>query len=220
MAGRFLNRWLVPACIAAAFFVNSAANADLVISIGSSTIAPGGTGFVDVFIRSTTGADLLNGFGAEFAISTLGGTSLWFANPQSDAQVSSPNYIFAGDSAAATSSTPVATIGPATTYNGVDATNSGNNVVVPSTNRLLARLDLTTLTSSPPAIGDTFTISLLNTLNTGFFNSPGPDPVPYTFTSGTVIVAASGVPEPSSLILAASALGAAGFLRRRRACKR
>lgn len=213
-----MMRWLTSACLAAVVFAESSARADLIVTIGSTTLEQGGTGFVDVFVRSTDGSDLLGGFGVEFAITNLSGSSsLWFSVSQNDAYLSDPNYIFVGDSSAL--SFPPVGVGQETAYIGGDATESLVDIQVPTSDRLLARLDLTTLTSAPSAIGDQFTISLVNSLNTFFFNSGDELPFPTT-TPGTVTIAAAGVPEPSSLILAASALGAAGFLRRRRARQR
>ncbi|WP_197453692.1 PEP-CTERM sorting domain-containing protein [Caulifigura coniformis] len=211
-----MRRVLVLAWLSAASLVLPAqATADLVVTIGSTSIGEGGTGFVDVFLRSTTGTDLLNGFSFEFTASPVVGTNvLAFSDPQSDSQLNDPSYIFFGVSAAAgPPQTPVGDVGPENTYIGVDATDGGFSLFVPTTDVLLARLDLTTLSSAPAVAGDVFSIDLEDTSLTAFFNN-GPDQVPYTSFSGTVTV--SAVPEPSSLLLCAAGLGIAGMGRRRR----
>jgi hypothetical protein len=219
MPGSCLRRFVVLVCLSVGLFVPSLARADLIISIGSTSIVEGGTGFVDVFIRSDDINELLSGFSFEFVISPMVGSNvLAFSDPQSDAQLNDPNYILAGASAAAgPPQTAVGVVSPETTYVGVDGTPDASGVPVPLTNRLLARLDLSTLSSTPAVAGNVFSIDLANTLQTIFFDDTFAA-IPYTYTPGVVTVsAASSVPEPSSLLLCTGALGAAGLIRRSRA---
>ena len=65
------------------------AQADLNISIGSTSIAEGGTGTIDVYISSTTGTDQINDYGLTLVIqgSNLDNSQLQFST--------SPDFGFA-----------------------------------------------------------------------------------------------------------------------------
>jgi hypothetical protein len=184
----------------------SFAHGSLFVSIDSKTIATGSSGYVDVTIRSDS-ADALAQFGFEFRISTLTPTQLDFVSPQSDAQLTDGAYMFAGDSLAADAGISVGSVTtvvvPNDTYLGGDATLSGLEVPVPALPALLVRLELTTLTSLAPTIGDQFLVELVRGPNTFFQDSEFSD-LPFSSTSGTVTIGA--IPEPSSLALQAGAL--------------
>ena len=94
-----MRRPLVFCLSLAAVLVGTAtrsARADLSISIGSVSIAAGGTGSVNVMISGA--GESLNVTGFQFLITPNSPTTtqLAFVNPQSDSALSNPNYVFAG----------------------------------------------------------------------------------------------------------------------------
>jgi hypothetical protein len=212
--------WLVPAIT----------QADLVVDILDATISAGGTGSADVMISSTTGTDNLAAYAIDFNITQAGGTttSLEFINPSDPANVaaqanqaallSNANYVFGANGGTA-DATNVGSTGPATTYSAVDfaPTNTSGDqqsVIVPKTQSLLAHLDFTTATGSPPHAGDSFTISA-NPASPSFFDQTLDfnNPIPFTVHAGTVNITpgSAEVPEPSSLMLLAVGLGAGWY---------
>jgi hypothetical protein len=194
--------------------------ADLIIGVGSTTLSPGGTGSVDVTIGSTTGADILDIFGVEYRISTLGATQVRFVSPQSGGYLTDANYIFFGDSTSALAP-PGSAISTVTytsdTYVGGDGTVSMAGVTVPlvPTSKLLTRLELTAATGAfTPSDGDVFTIDLIPVPNTFFFD-PGFNPVLFTATPGAVTILGPGsaVPEPSTLVMSVLGVMSIGVFR-------
>ncbi len=190
------------------------AHAGLLIRVGDASLAPGSTGTVDVTIESDSlSGDPLANYGFEFRIGTAGLTRLEFVDPQSDSQLTSPNYVFFGDSAA-TGVVAIGTVGtvvvPNDNYVGGDGTLSGNNVNVPIAGRLLAQLDITALTLSPPSLGDTFTIDVILGPNT-FLQDQGFNDVEFLTVSGLVTI----VPEPTTAALGWCGLAILGIARRR-----
>jgi hypothetical protein len=192
------------------------------VDVGNLNLAVGQTGTVDVTIRST-GSDVLDMFGGEFRIATMGGTQLEFVNPPTDTQLSDPGYLFNGDSAAASVSPPSGNVLTNSTNNdtyiGGDGTLSGNGVTVPGSSTLLLHLLVTANTISPPQVGDTFQINLTSGAFT-FFSGPGPnfDNIPASFSPGTVTITGAAVPEPASLLIwSLGGLATLSTLRGRRA---
>ena len=192
--------------LAAALVLGTHARADFVVTIGSAAVAQGGTGTVDVLIRSTgTGGDKLSSFGFEFQVTPTGPRHLDFRNPQLDAQLGAVNYVFAGDSGDLVSTLPVGAVksvsgGTNNQFIGGDDTNSGGDVTVTS-DKLLVRLNLTAATSAAPIVGDSFTISLIPSAFTDF-RSANNALIPFTSTPGVVRI--TGVPEPSAVLLFAA----------------
>ncbi len=209
----------------------TAARADLVITIDSTTVAAGGTGVLDVYLTSTATSmspDLVNNLGFQLQIinNGLDGTQLAFSN-QSFGYLNSasPPYVFLGDSFDYESASPGGTVSmtgtvyPYDTFTGNDSTNSGNPVSLSmGTTYLLASLTLTTTTGAPPNIGDSFTVSLIPGSGNGSANgSPPPttffdnfnfdtgmetSATAFTSSSGTVMITGSAVPEPASIVSA------------------
>jgi len=196
------------------------ARADLVISIGSPTIPQGGTGTLDVFLTSNAGSsspDLLNNYA--FTLQITGPHELQFSPSQSFGYLTSSQYVFAGDSTDQMTSSPGGTVPPMgtvyanDTFIGNDSTFSGNPVSLSSANTpvLLAALTLNATITSP---GDSYSISLVPPTGNGsmtsstqtvfdLFNfSTGTETsaVPFTSTSGTVMITTSAIPEPASLV--------------------
>jgi len=178
------------------------ARADFIVSVSDVTLSPGTTGFVDVTISSDQPAgDLLSTFGFEFRITTTGATRLEFFSPQPDPQLSDPGYVFFGNSFAATNALPIGnvltTLVPNDTFSGGDSESNFADVNITSS-KLLARLLITTMTTLPPAVSDTFQVSLEPT-NTFFFDSNF-NAISFSTIPGTVAIQqpATIVPEPTS----------------------
>lgn len=175
------------------------ASAEPIITIGNSNIVQGGTGYVDVMIRSDS-SDPLAAFGFDFRISTLGSTRLEFVDPQPYGYLSLGNYVFAGDSYAH-SNPPVGMVStsnvPNDTFIGGDNTLSGTDVSLDNTWKLLTRLELTANTYLPPEVGNTFAIAL-EPSGSSFFQDAGGTPIDYSWSPGTVTI--TPVPEPSTII--------------------
>lgn len=189
------------------------ASAGFVIEVADVAVPPGvGSAAVDVTIRSDdpTAATPLQFFNFEFRITPVGGTAtrLGFVNPQPDEQLGSPDYVFAGNSFAATFGLPVGTVSttavPADTFIGSDLTADLSDVAVTPAGALLVRLRVRADTLLPPAAGDQFTVELVRSPNTFFGNNADPA-VPYTATAGTVTIVPAVVPAPSALVLVATA---------------
>lgn len=199
----------------------------VIVEVGDASIAAGGTGFVDVWIRST-GTDSLYLAAYEFKImGSEANGSLEFRSPQLDSEQVDSDYVFFQDTVAA-NFFAVPDTDP-TDLLGSDFTLSGVPIMLSTTNQLLARLELVHSSGSPVnAIGDMFTISLIKknplTLadNSVFqdetFTDLSIDPLSFS-GSGTITVTSAAVPEPGTF----AALGLAAFtggvrhLRRRRA---
>jgi hypothetical protein len=206
------------------------AAAELIVTVGNANVSQGGTGFVDVFIRSTAAnTDRLDLFSAELQIASLGGggEQLAFISPTTDAHLADPDYLFAGDSVNQAIGPPAGlattTLTPNDTYLGGDGTLSGSGLFVPTVDTLLFRLGLTTLTGNAPMTGDAFAISLVLGVNT-FFSNPDFDEFDLgesSTLSGSITIDpaapdATEVPEPSGLVLAGmlAGLGWLAHLRR------
>ena len=108
--------------------------------------------------------------------------------------------MFRGDSADAATGQPLGRVSSSITANdryvGGDSTLSGNGTTLNGTALLIPLL--IQASSIPPALGETFTISL-DAAGTTLFDADF-NTIPYSSTSGTVTIAA--VPEPPSFALA------------------
>ncbi|HVA47066.1 MAG TPA: PEP-CTERM sorting domain-containing protein [Pirellulales bacterium] len=189
------------------------------MSVGDLLLSAGSSGYVPVEITGDlTGANIAS-TSFEFRIATTGPTRLEFTNsldPASDPTFTAANYVFAGNSFDQTFD--LNNLGNATTTNvlndtfiGGDATADGSNVLLTAiSDKLLAFLPVTSVTSLPPVAGDIFTISLVPLANanpsgldgnTGFADNGGVNAVyaPFTSTPGTVTIEQpSPVPEPGT----------------------
>ena len=184
--------------------LSSFVRADLVISVDSLTLAPGGTGTLDVNINSTNPlGDNLDTFGFEFQITTSRPTVLEFVSTQPN-PYSNSSYVFFNNSL--NQGPPVFALGTVSsvgaqsnTYIGGDGTVTGS-ADIGSPNQLLLQLSVTAATGAlSPVPGNTFTISLIPGANTSFSdNGTG---IPFTSTAGTVTISPASVPEPEPLVL-------------------
>ena len=215
--GRSVNVLLTT--LAAAVGLGAAARADFVVAVGDASIPRGGTGTVDVLIRSTNPAgDPLSSFGFELQIQPTGPRHLDFLNPQLDRQLTLASYVFAGNSGDAVDRAAVGAVhsvggGASNQFVGGDETDSGDNVTVTG-NALLVRLDLTAATAAAPLAGDTFTIALQPGAFTDFRDANNAL-IPFTSTAGVITI--SAVPEPGAIVLlvAGASLSLAAAARRR-----
>ena len=208
-------------CLAAV----AGARAEYIVSVGNLSLDPGQSGYVPVYISSTSSDPLAFEY-FQFGITSSGPTQLQFANspaPVADPTFGNPEYVFFGNSGDLNAAAPLGFAGTTTvpndTFNGGDNTANGANVLVPMTNVLLAELPVTANTSLPPVIGDTFSISLIPQAGasstagtTGFSDNTQNFASSFLSTPGTVSI----VPEPSSLVLAFSGLAAIAGLRFRK----
>lgn len=220
---------------------------DIIVQVQNASITSGGTGFVDVLI-SSTGTDNLYSAGYDFQIFGLQGNGSLIFRPSfnplspldpsnqtnSEQAVNSPNaYVFLGDTDAANF---YAIQDPSETRMlGGDSTLSTNNISLTSTQLLLARLEIQHVTGTPlAAIGDTFTIALVNNDNvtpvdltddSTLFQDNGFNPLTFAAGSdpsaflnvGTVTITAAAVPEPGTFaVLTIAAASWCGHRFRRR----
>ncbi|MCY2963161.1 MAG: PEP-CTERM sorting domain-containing protein [Planctomycetota bacterium] len=197
---RHSRRWICGLAIALTWLgLASLSEAGISVSVGSGTIGVGGTTSIDVFVTSDSVADSVYAFTVEYEITSTSGHDLFFvdngAGVPADSQLFRSNYLFHLTGSAAITNPPAGAVGPATSYTGLDVSDSLSGVSGPFT-RLLTRLQVTGATPNAPVIGDSFTLNLVTAGTT--FLDPNLDPLTFTgATSGTVVV----TPEPSSLVI-------------------
>jgi hypothetical protein len=212
------------------------AQADLIVSIGSTTVAQGGTGSIDVYLSSTanpSSPDMINDYTFTLQITPNTVGNLAFSSSQSFGYLNSGNYVFFGNSAdyiaGLTSPPPVGGILETTVYAndtflGFDNTNDFGSISLSSSSGqvLLATL---TLDASITSAGESFTVSLVPPTGNGsssggastYFNVVDSSfnelsAVPFTSTPGTVMITPSAIPEPASIVSGLTAvLILAGF---------
>jgi hypothetical protein len=185
------------------------------IVVKDRRVKVGGTGYVDVMISSNApGGDLLQAFNVDFRLSGLGQTRLEFAPDQPDSQLDDYTYLLYGNSMDRDDPghqypMPFGLVStffePNDRMVGGDATADFSDMLVTSTPRLLARLQVDTSIGLPPAIGDEFTLSL--DADNSFFQHgepSNPTYVSFTSTPGTITIVA--VPEPGELTALGSGL--------------
>lgn len=176
---------------------------DVFITYSGQTISPGGTGYIDVFVSSNapaTAPDLIDSFSVRFQITPLSGSvvdGLQFLDPQSDAQLAMPNYLFAGDSLFSPGPTGAVstTLNTNDTFIAGDGTISGNGraldlSVAPF---LLFRLDLA---AANAVAGDKFNISVVNDASTSFLDTAAAELV--IDSSSFAPLEITAVPEPTA----------------------
>lgn len=213
----------------------SAVRADLVISVGSISLASGSSGYVPVYISSTTpigsGGDSIASTGFKFQITNSNGdfpgAQLQFAAnpplPGSDPTYTDNHYIFYGNSGNQNSNsamfgTPLDSLPQKNgIISGGDSTADFGNVVLSTTSpqTLLTYIPVTAapVSSSAPSAGDTYSINLVNDPSiVQFFDAVG-NQLTVDFgdsTGGTVtITPAVAAPLPRPVIAAVLLLGLA-----------
>ena len=201
------------------------ASGAIIVQVQDTTISSGGTGFVDVFIRSTGTEDLyFSGYRFQITDSPNVLGELDFQSTQSDSEtavVGPPAYVFGNTATgnfAATKSAPFV-------LDGGDFLNSLPAISLTTTNQLLARLEIQHTEASPFSVPSTFTIALINDpLFTEFWSDDvgtlstidGSSFLSSNF--GTITVTAAAVPEPGTFAVFSFAAACFGGhrLRRRR----
>ncbi len=203
------------------------ANGAIIVQVQNATITTGGSGFVDVMI-SSAGSDNLYAAGYEFEITgdILNGSLRFLPsfdpgdplNPlnqsSSEQSVSGPRpYVFRPNTSV---DNFYANLGTSeTSLLGADFGSVAANVTLNSTQRLLARLEIQHITSTPTAaMNDTFSIMLKNTSQTVFSSVDNQGTVAdisddiitqldidgSSFTNvGTITFNSTAVPEPGTL---------------------
>ncbi|WP_182870556.1 hypothetical protein [Stieleria mannarensis] len=200
------------------FVSATAAEAGLIIKGVDTTIQQGGTGFVDFTIESDGPVfDFLAFYNAQFQIAPTGSTRLEFA-PTTIPPFNTPDYVMnvVGINQGITVG-PTTSVVPNDTITVGDATGSNPPVaILPSSTKLLARLQLTTLGPLAPQAGDAFVISMNPFPPTGFA-PPLADFSQSDLTARVEVVASSNViPEPASAVIWALPGVVSVFGRRRR----
>lgn len=221
----------------------STSRADLVINIGSTTMAQGTTTTIDVTLTSNGSPDLVDNLGFQLQI-TGPGDLIFSSTADYSSYLNAPNYIFqtpsGNDSDDYQTSTPGGSVSSATNYQvftGSDSTYSGNPVSLSSSSGTILLATLTI--DATAALTGTYTISLVPPTGDGtgtgglipglptsttyfenydWTNGSYENPVPYTSNSGTIIVTGAAVPEPGTIVMgvtAAGLLALAGIARRR-----
>ena len=195
-------------------------SAAIIVQVQNAFIATNGIGYVDVMIRSTSTEDLFLA-GCEFEISgdaTDG--DLLFRSTQLSTEIDVPGvigYVFGnlptGNFFATTGS-------PFLTLIGGDFLNALPAISLTSTQQLLARLEVQHTSSTPlDAVGNTFTIGLVNNGFTEFHNDDlgtlsAIDPASFQSSNfGTVTITSAAVPEPGTFAMLA--IAGAGFIGRK-----
>jgi hypothetical protein len=219
--------------------VSQAALGGVIVEVGNASIAAGGTGFVDVWI-SSTGTDSLSSAAYEFKITgSATNGSLEFRSSQLDSEQAESDYVFFPYTDAANFFAAPDAVDAMRLQGGDSISFSLAGpaaITLTATKQLLARLELVHSSVSPlDAIGDTFTISLINT-NPLTPSDPLYDPLadsslfldnnfnalsiaPLSFSgAGTINITSAAVPEPGTFAALGLAALAGGVrqLRRRR----
>ncbi len=207
--------------VCAGFFcLEHVSRAAIIVSYQGSTIAAGGTGFVDVMVSSDAlpgSPDLLDSFSGHFQIAPVGGAlpaGLQFAGTQNDLQLGQANYVFFGNSLTPPPLGVVSTaVNTNDTYIGGDATLNGLGVLLDNTSpaALLYRFEMSALTAS---IGDQYTLTLINDGSTSFLDT-GFSPLNMAGSSFNAFTI-TAVPEPATGgILVCGAIAGLWMKRRR-----
>jgi len=199
------------------------ARAGVIIALDNVTVAPGGTGTMDIAVTSNSlASDTLSQFSLALQITQKPGTTSFLTFTGGVDPYNNPNYVFSGESFNVNNGLPFwgppfTTIYTYDSISGGDAANPlGTFVTIPSTvgepNSLLATVQFQALGTNP---GDQFQISLVpptydpSNVSTQFDDQNGAL-LNYTSTGGTVTIT-SVVPEPSSLTVVALS-GLSGLL--------
>ncbi|MEZ6137704.1 MAG: hypothetical protein R3C53_22685 [Pirellulaceae bacterium] len=209
----------------------SSAHAAIIVTVSDVDIEVGGTAFMDFFVESDvvageTYANSLYDFLITPVVPTV--TQLAFVVPQPASYVTEPDYLFFNDSFGPAGSVFTTTT-PGDSFSGGDSTSgvlfAGDTpyaTPLTSTKRLLVRVQLTTATGLPAGVGDAFDVTLnsntlFSSLSDENFNPLAFNLANSDFVGRVNVIAATAVPEPSSLALCTFlSLAGVGFRSRRR----
>jgi hypothetical protein len=205
----------------------SRVSADVIVEFLDAEIVAGGRGYVDLLISSNSSDTLfLASFKLQITPVSSVVSQLYFrdsfieadpTNPlyQMNSEQADAEYVFAASVPDTTNFTAIRDLTDPTIFIGSDTTSTGVSATLSGTKKLLARVELESVTLHPEAaIGESFLISLVNDGATYFCDDQMND-LPISTSSfsnyGTIRVAA---PEPSTFALLAVGLAlVAGFRR-------
>ena len=166
-----------------------------------------GSATVDVMVSSTSGADVLQAYQAQFLIEPAFAvtSTLRFVDLQTDYS-DDPVYVFSGVSGGLTQAVSPAALQDTLDVGDFDVTFFGVPLTSPV---LLARLELEHLWAGDPqlAAGDSFTVRMTTDPNLTFFLDPSGNPLP---------ISGGAVPEPSSIAVWVGVVVWIGVARRSR----
>lgn len=208
------------AVMAEMFAMASQVRGDLIIEVQDASVNPGGEGFVDVTIRTDSGAMNLDDFSIELGITgaTTHGVLQYSLTQLSDVEMAAvADYVFStsnlpgGFSSFYNVVTPDAVTGVAADF----MISSGTGVTITTASALLARFKVTHTFSGTAAesLGDTYTLTVTNPSGNTYFNDNNGNPLAFTVGRAGLLTV---TPEPS-LALTGSVAGClmAFWLRRR-----
>jgi len=198
-----------------AILATSSTHAGVIVSISHVSVAPGGSGYLDVLIHSS-GTDTFQNYFLQFTISGSAQAAdpinfVASVLPAPQLFATSPDYIFLGDSAEATAPIGLDSVSdqPGSPIADdlitvVDLTDSGfdRTILFADGNFLLARLNFIAPLSATP--GNVYDINL--DLSTSYFedmmlNQQTIDPL--NVNIGSITISSAVVPEPSTFALMA-----------------
>jgi len=193
------SSWLLPLA-AVALFTGMPAKASIIISVLSTTYAAGSSGdSFDVTIKNT-GASAQNIAAFSFGLSVADSHITFTGANESTALT----YLFNGDSFAL-ANPPFATLPTAQSVEASDLSNGGAGTSIAANSAVTFGLGHILFSVAGNASAGPIAVTLATScgapLCSSLSDSSGAN-VPFTVSNGTITVTTSGVPEPSSFLLA------------------
>ena len=212
--------------MATTMLVASQCPADIIVTIPNVSVAPGGSGFLDVFI-SSDGTDAFQNYSLDFRVSGPAQAtdpinfveSVTFGTPAPQLAATGPDYIFLGDSAEAAFSIGIDFVSDSPgspvandQINVMDGTDSlaDRTIALADGNFLLARLNFVAPLSATP--GSVYDVSL----DFGDFQDSTFMSRDFSSNVGSITISAAAVPEPSSFAVLGCGVGCLLIHRRKK----
>ena len=183
--------------------------AGLVLTVEASSAPVGGVGSFDVLLSDTGGSFQVATFSVELSVSSASGVKFTAANTNT----TMASYIFGS-----LQSPPFSFDNfPNTSFTVSDSPQSGPGFVTLNTNDVVGLEHVTYTVAAGTTPGTVIPVSILDIGGGTSLSDLSGALVPFTPANGSITVTASSVPEPSSLVLLATALiGTASVVRARR----